>query len=126
MSCGSHVMVDIKNFFIDSKTNAFELMTLARGSIIFNSTLRIVGSKLVIFDGLVSEEDFTFVLLLDASHFSFHYYEKQGICAIDCFTCGINNPEIILDDYLIHLKNIQPNLKITKKYFVSRFNINEG
>jgi S-adenosylmethionine/arginine decarboxylase-like enzyme len=42
-----------------------------------------------------TEEGFTSVILLDESHITAHSYTQRGLLALDVFTCGQTNPEVV-------------------------------
>jgi S-adenosylmethionine decarboxylase len=42
-----------------------------------------------------TEEGFTSVILLDESHITAHSYTNRGLLALDIFTCGQTNPNIV-------------------------------
>ena len=91
---GSHSMLDYTKCYIKEKDTEATCLALFNGfkEICGNNNLRIVGEKMVVFDGSVSPPGFTFIILLDESHISFHSYSMEGISSTDCFTCS-KNPE---------------------------------
>jgi len=91
---GSHSMIDITKCYIKEKDTETVFLSLFNGfkEICGNNNLRIVGEKMVCFDGSVSPPGGTIILMLDESHISLHSYGEEGILAIDCFTCS-KNPE---------------------------------
>jgi len=91
---GSHSMIDITKCYIKEKDTETVFLALFNGfkEICGNNNLRIVGEKMVVFDGSVSPPGGTIILMLDESHISLHSYGEEGILAIDCFTCS-KNPE---------------------------------
>ncbi len=64
---------------------------------------------------------FTGVLLLDASHFSAHCYSETGLLAIDIFTCGEHDTEVILQDFQKNLRALAGEMKITAFSILKRF-----
>ncbi len=91
---GSHSMLDITKCYIKEKDTEATCLALFNGfkEICGNNNLRIVGEKMVVFDGSVSPPGGTIIIMLDESHISLHSYGEEGILAIDCFTCS-KNPE---------------------------------
>lgn len=87
---GQHSLLDFNGCIIPTKnTEAVVLkLNLCFKDICLRNNLRVVGERLVIFDGTESPSGATFCLLLDESHISFHSYGELGICAIDVFTCA--------------------------------------
>ena len=87
---GSHTMLDYTKCYIkqeDTETTFTELMKGFK-NICKNNKLRVVGERMVCFDGALSPSGGTFILMLDESHISLHSYGEEGIIAIDCFTCA--------------------------------------
>jgi S-adenosylmethionine/arginine decarboxylase-like enzyme len=91
---GSHSMLDIRKCYIKEKDTETVFLALFNGfkEICGNNNLRIVGEKMVVFDGSVSPPGGTIIIMLDESHISLHSYGEEGILAVDCFTCS-KNPE---------------------------------
>ena len=91
---GSHTMYDFSKCYIKEKDTETVFLALFNGfkEICGNNNLRIVGEKMVVFDGSVSPPGGTIIIMLDESHISLHSYGEEGILATDCFTCS-KNPE---------------------------------
>ena len=68
-----------------------------------------------------TEEGFTSVILLDESHITCHSYTKQGLLALDVFTCGKTNPEIISNYIKEKLEIKYPNIQCTNTETHQRF-----
>ena len=87
---GRHTMYDYINCIIpDKNVESVALNLIFNFKIICEEEgLRVVGEKMVVFDGTISPPGFTFVCLLDESHISFHSYANTGEAAIDAFTCS--------------------------------------
>ena len=122
---GSHSMLDYTKCYIKEKDTEATCLALFNGfkEICGNNSLRIVGEKMVVFDGSVSPHGFTFILLLDESHISFHSYSMEGIAAIDCFTCS-KNPENHINAVSDIKKLIMhhfPEGEVMKHHMVGRF-----
>ena len=58
---------------------------------------------------------------MDESHVTAHCYSEIGILAIDVFTCGKNNPQIIVDELKIILSMSIDNLHLVREESVKRF-----
>ena len=84
-----------------------------------------VHSHVEIFDGIESPPGFASIVLIDESHVTAHCYSEDGLLAIDVFTCGDNNPNIIADSLHNNLLKISENLKLIKRSNVKRF-VNKG
>ena len=122
---GSHSMLDITKCYIKEKDTEATCLALFNGfkEICGNNNLRIVGERMVVFDGSVSPHGFTFILLLDESHISFHSYSMEGIAAIDTFTCS-KNPENHINavsDIKKLISHHFPEGELMKQHMVGRF-----
>jgi S-adenosylmethionine/arginine decarboxylase-like enzyme len=122
---GSHSMLDITKCYIKEKDTEATCLALFNGfkEICGNNNLRIVGERMVVFDGSVSPHGFTFILLLDESHISFHSYSMEGIAAIDTFTCS-KNPENHINavsDIKKLIVHHFPEGELMKQHMVGRF-----
>ncbi|MGB1232934.1 MAG: S-adenosylmethionine decarboxylase, partial [Poseidonia sp.] len=84
-----------------------------------------VHAHLAPFDGSTSPPGFAAVVLIDESHITAHCYADRGLLAVDCFTCGDTDPEIIASYLDERLTARFPNLLRTRKDRVDRF-LREG
>lgn len=122
---GRHTMYDYINCIIpDKNVESVALNLIFNFKIICEEEgLRVVGEKMVVFDGTISPSGFTFVCLLDESHISFHSYASTGEAAIDAFTCSktpqahINALRRIEDLMSVNF----PDGTLFKRHSVSRF-----
>ena len=53
----------------------------------------------------------TIVIALSESHFSCHTWPENGTIAIDAYTCGDGQPEIIVEDLLEYFQSNQYQLR---------------
>tara|TARA_B100001113_G_scaffold225325_1_gene185016 strand:- start:1383 stop:1778 length:396 start_codon:yes stop_codon:yes gene_type:complete len=83
--------------------------------------VRIVHSHVEEFDGSVSPTGFASIVLLDESHISAHCYYEKGWLAIDSFTCGGSDPEIVADLLDEVLQSEMGNLIQMRREVVERF-----
>ena len=83
--------------------------------------VRIVHSHVENFDGKVSPLGFAAVVLIDESHVSAHCYSEQGWLAIDAFTCGEHDPDVIVDIIDSAIKEQSPDVVLMKRQEVERF-----
>ena len=60
-------------------------------------------------------------MLIDESHITAHCYADRGLLAVDCFTCGDTDPELIASYLDERLTKRFPNLKRMRKDRVNRF-----
>jgi len=122
---GSHTMHDFSKCFIKEKDTETVFLALFNGfkEICGNNNLRIVGEKMVVFDGSVSPPGGTIILMLDESHISLHSYGEEGILATDTFTCS-KNPENHINAVNDIKKLISyhfPEGELMKQHSVGRF-----
>ena len=122
---GVHSLLDYNNCIIPKKNTENVLL-----NIMFNlkiicekNELRIVGEKMVIFDGSVSPSGGTAIVLLDESHISLHSYGEEGIMSWDLFTCS-KKPENHMNA-LANIKELMvemfPDGELIKTHSVARF-----
>lgn len=117
---GSHVFIDYTEFFVEeNKTGQFILNVLKNA--VAKSPAREVHSHVEEFDGTVSPPGFAAVVLLDESHVSAHCYSDRGLLAIDCFTCGKTDPNIIADFIHASLTELIPSIKLMNREYHKRF-----
>jgi len=53
----------------------------------------------------------TIVIALSESHFSCHTWPEKGTIAVDAYTCGEGQPELIIEDLLNYFKSKQYNIR---------------
>jgi S-adenosylmethionine/arginine decarboxylase-like enzyme len=110
---GNHIFLDIENVMCDDPAKLgkfiFELMQKSIGL----TNMNIVHKHLEILQEPMTQNGFTSVLLLDASHMTSHCYSDLGLLAFDIFTCGVTDVQVITDHLIIKLRDLYPNLKIT-------------
>ena len=122
---GNHVfgdfIWDVEKEIIDHEilaNNIFKIMIDA----IENTNMTIVHKKLCILGQTeTSAPGFTSVILIDESHCTSHCYSDKGWLAIDCFTCGKTDPQIVMDYIVNKIKNEYPSLICTYKQNHKRF-----
>ena len=91
---GNHVFMDFVNFYDNNLEECCNFIHNVMNDSIKQTTMRNMFSKMVMLKE-DTEEGFTSVVLLDESHITCHSYTKQGLLALDVFTCGNTNPEIV-------------------------------
>ena len=84
------------------------------------TSMRNMHSKMVVLNQ-DTEEGFTSVILLDESHITCHSYTKLGLLALDVFTCGKTNPEIISTYIKKELETKYPSIICTNSQTHERF-----
>lgn len=58
---------------------------------------------------------FTLYCLLAESHISVHYYIEERSAFVDIFTCGHNNPSIVLDDLRCYCMPTKENTHLIER-----------
>lgn len=119
-SRGSHVFLDYLNYSSPSKDEGNWMLSLLRDCV-RESGIREVHSHVEIFDGSESPPGFAAVILIDESHVTAHCYSEEGMLAIDVFTCGPHDPELVAG--LIHegLTSQIDGVTLVRKERFSRF-----
>ena len=122
---GQHSMIDLNGCIIPSKNTEAVLLklNLCLKDICLRNSLRVVGEKLVIFDGSVSPSGGTIAILLDESHITLHSYGEEGIIACDLFTCAkdpINHAKAICEIKRL-MGDVFPQGWISGQHTVARF-----
>ena len=113
---GAHVFLDYVNAFFAGEDDYRWLF-----STVAQSTATEVHAHLAPFDGSTSPPGFAAVVLIDESHITAHCYADRGLLAVDCFTCGDTDPELIASYLDERLTKRFPNLKRMRKDRVNRF-----
>jgi S-adenosylmethionine decarboxylase len=118
---GKQVFVDYIGCNFDNGKNGKWMLELMRAAV-KGAGVREVHSHVEEFDGTLSPTGFAAVVLLDESHVSAHCYYEKGLLAIDAFTCGDGDPDVIID--IIHNKLISgmKNIKLISRNKINRFN----
>ena len=91
---GNHVFMDFINFYDDNLEECCKYIHNIMNESIKQTNMRNMFSKMIMLNE-DTEEGFTSVILLDESHITCHSYTKLGLLALDVFTCGKTNPEIV-------------------------------
>mgnify|MGYP000002828487 FL=1 len=82
---------------------------------------REVHAHVQAFDGSESPEGFAAVVLIDESHVSAHCYADSGQLAIDAFTCGGGDAEVIADHIHAALTEAIPEIRLLRRQALDRF-----
>lgn len=82
---------------------------------------REVHAHVETFDGNVSPEGFAAVVLIDESHVSAHCYADSGQLAIDAFTCGNCDADVIADHIHTALTETMPDIRLLRRRTLDRF-----
>ncbi len=117
---GKHVYIDYTGYQYDELNNGEKIL-----EIMIQSTrvanIRHVFSHVEEFDGHSSPPGFAAVVLLDESHITAHCYYEKGWLAIDAFTCGDGDPDIIAEYITRNLEIRMPGLQQMRRELVDRF-----
>jgi S-adenosylmethionine decarboxylase len=120
MSHGKQICVDyIGCEFNENKGGAWmlELMQYA----VKCANVREVHAHVEEFDGTQSPPGFAAVVLLDESHVSAHCYYEKGLLAIDAFTCGDGDPNLIIDIIQNKLSSEMKSIQQVSRNEIKRF-----
>jgi S-adenosylmethionine decarboxylase len=120
MSHGKQICVDyIGCEFNENKGGVWmlELMQYA----VKTANVREVHAHVEEFDGTQSPPGFAAVVLLDESHVSAHCYYGKGLLAIDAFTCGDGDPNLIIDIIQNKLSSEMKNIQQVSRNEIKRF-----
>lgn len=85
---GQHWTADFTRCKHEDLAQKLAALTDGMKAVCERNFLRVVGERMVLFDGRLSPPGYTSVLLLDESHISVHCYADEGLIALDCFTCA--------------------------------------
>ena len=120
MSHGKQICVDyIGCEFNENKGGVWmlELMQYA----VKTANVREVHAHVEEFDGTESPPGFAAVVLLDESHVSAHCYYGKGLLAIDAFTCGDGDPNLIIDIIQNKLSSEMKSIQQVSRNEIKRF-----
>tara|TARA_B110000459_G_scaffold159284_1_gene174747 strand:- start:621 stop:989 length:369 start_codon:yes stop_codon:yes gene_type:complete len=120
MSHGKQICVDyIGCEFNENKGGVWmlELMQYA----VKCANVREVHAHVEEFDGTESPPGFAAVVLLDESHVSAHCYYGKGLLAIDAFTCGDGDPNLIIDIIQNKLSSEMKSIQQVSRNEIKRF-----
>jgi S-adenosylmethionine decarboxylase len=116
---GRHATLDLSHFNMSPKEGGEFILQLMRESVKLSGCHE-VHHKLVIL-GEVSSPGFTSVVLIDESHLTAHCYSEIGLLAIDVFTCGPGDPNLLLDFILEKIQKKVVNVKCVSRNMLNRF-----
>mgnify|MGYP001193508897 FL=1 len=113
---GRHVTLDYTGFSGEGQW----MLTVLQNAV-ERSNVRQVHSHVSEFDGTESPPGFAAVVLIDESHVSAHCYAEDEILAVDCFTCGDADPNLIANDIHDQLLAMNPTLCLVQRTELERF-----
>jgi S-adenosylmethionine decarboxylase len=117
---GVHILLDYTRFLPPVEKDGAWMREIMRQSV-RDAGVREVHSHVEEFDGEVSPLGFAAVVLIDESHVSAHCYSERGLLAIDVFTCGDHDPEVVADSIHASLCGTVPGLNLLRRERIERF-----
>ena len=117
---GAHVFLDYVNAFFEGEEEYQWLFSTMREAVAQTPATE-VHAHLAPFDGSTSPPGFAAVVLIDESHITAHCYADRGLLAVDCFTCGATDPELIATHINLRLVERFPDVVLVRKERVDRF-----
>ena len=117
---GNHVFLDFVNFYDDDLEGCCKYIFEVMNDAIKQTNMKNMFGKMIMLKD-DTEEGFTSVILLDESHVTCHSYTKLGLLALDVFTCGKTNPEIVANYIKKELEIKYPNIQCTNCETHKRF-----
>ena len=117
---GLHIFLDYINYTSPVENDGEWMLNKLRDNI-KKSGIREVHSHVEKFDGTKSPPGFAAVVLIDESHVTAHCYSEIGLLAIDVFTCGNNDPQIIVDNLKELFSKTIKGIKLVREEKISRF-----
>jgi S-adenosylmethionine decarboxylase proenzyme len=117
---GVHILLDYMEFLPTVEKDGAWMLDILRQSV-RDAGVREVHSHVEEFDGEVSPLGFAAVVLIDESHVSAHCYSERGLLAIDVFTCGDHDPEVVADSIHASLCDTVPGLNLLRRERIERF-----
>ena len=120
MSHGKQICVDYIGCEFNEDKGGVWMLELMRYAV-EKANVREVHSHVEEFDGTQSPPGFAAVVLLDESHVSAHCYYEKGLLAIDAFTCGNGDPDLIIDTIQNRLIAEMKNINQVSRNEIERF-----
>ena len=114
------MLIDYVDYSSPSESEGPLILDILKKGLI-ESGVRIVHSHVEEFDGSVSPVGFAAIILIDESHVTAHCYTERGLLALDVFTCGDHDPDLVADLIHGHLMTKIPGLRMAFRERVERF-----
>jgi len=103
---GNHLLLEAYNVNYDLLNDAISLeQTMLKG--IQNADMTVLN----VFQHCFYPQGCTIVIALSESHVSCHTWPENGCIAIDVYTCGPGNPELIASEILKYLNTENYNIR---------------
>jgi len=120
MAHGKQICIDYTGCNFDNLDGGKWMLQIMQYAV-EHSKVREVHAHVEEFDGTKSPPGFAAVVLLDESHVSAHCYYDNGLLAVDAFTCGESDPNLIINTiHEILLANME-NIKQVSRNQIDRF-----
>ena len=120
MSHGKQICVDYIGCDFNEKKGGVWMLELMQYAV-KSANVREVHAHVEEFDGTQSPPGFAAVVLLDESHVSAHCYYEKGLLAIDAFTCGDGDPNLIIDIIQNKLSSEMKSIQQVSRNEIKRF-----
>ena len=120
MSHGKQICVDYMGCEFNENKGGLWMLKLMQYAV-KNAKVREVHAHVEEFDGTQSPPGFAAVVLLDESHVSAHCYYGKGLLAIDAFTCGGGDPNLIIDIIHDKLSSEMKDIRQVSRNEINRF-----
>ena len=120
MSHGKQICVDYIGCEINENKGGAWMLELMQYAV-KSANVREVHAHVEEFDGTQSPPGFAAVVLLDESHVSAHCYYGKGLLAIDAFTCGDGDPNLIIDIIQNKLSSEMKSIQQVSRNEIKRF-----
>ena len=120
MSHGKQICVDYIGCEFNENKGGIWMLELMQYAVKC-ANVREVHAHVEEFDGTESPPGFAAVVLLDESHVSAHCYYGKGLLAIDAFTCGDGDPNLIIDIIQNKLSTEMKNIQQVSRNEIKRF-----
>ena len=117
---GMHIFLDYVNYTAPRKNDGSWILEKLR-EIVRNAGIREVHSHVEEFDGTQSPPGYAAVVLIDESHVTAHCYSEIGLLAIDVFTCGNNDPQLIVDGIKNLFSKSIKGIRLVREQQINRF-----
>lgn len=117
---GLHIFLDYIDYTPPVENDGEWMLNKLR-DIVKKSGIREVHSHVEKFDGTKSPPGFAAVILVDESHVTAHCYSNIGLLAIDVFTCGNNDPQVVVDNLKELFSEKINGIKLVREEKISRF-----
>ncbi|MAV60508.1 MAG: hypothetical protein CND89_04020 [Marine Group II euryarchaeote MED-G38] len=117
---GVHIFLDYVNYTAPEKNDGNWMLEKLR-EIVKKAGIREVHSHVEEFDGTKSPTGYAAVVLIDESHVTAHCYSDIGLLAIDVFTCGNNDPQLVVNGLKNLFSKSIKEIRLVREQQIDRF-----